>query len=113
MSAEVRAELAAAANTVEGINCHPYYRQSTKPGSAVVQKARVVYPNKFGGIVTWQVLLMLPQDLATAEKFWDEKVPPIMAALSPSMTVTEVVAQQLALDTGAVPIVLIQGTREE
>lgn len=113
MSAEVRAVIAAAANTVEGIDCTPYFRQSTKPGSAVVRKDRVTYPNKFGGLVTWQVLVMLPQDLASAEKYMDEKVPALVDALAPHLVVTEAVAQQLALETGAVPIVLIQGTREE
>lgn len=113
MSAEVRALLADAANTVEGINCTPYFRQTTKPGSAMVRKDRVNYPDRFGGLVTWQVVVMLPQDLAAAEKFLDEKVPLLVDALWSEMRVTDAIPQQLALDTGAVPIVLIQGSREE
>lgn len=113
MSEAVRTALADAANTVEGINVAPYFKQSTKPGSGMVRKDLVDYPNTFGGVVTWQVLVFLPQDMATAEKFLDEKGPLLVAALSPEMRVTTVTPQQLALDQGAVPIVLISGQREE
>lgn len=114
MSAEVRLALATAASTVEGITCAPYFQQSTKPGSAMVRRDNTNYPDKFGGWVTWQVLVMLPQDLASAEKFLDEKVPALRAALAPEMRVTDAIPQQLALpDGGNVPILLMQGSREE
>ncbi len=113
IGAEVRAALAAAANTVEGIKCPPYFKQTTKPGTAMVRKDRVAYPNKFGGLVTWQVLVMLPQDLEASEKFLDETIPLLVDALAPELRVTDVIPQQLALDAGAVPIALIQGNREE
>ena len=113
MSALVRQALADAANTVEGITVAPYFKQTTKPGSGMVRRDRTEYPTPFGGLVTWQVLVFLPQDLAAAEKYLDEKGPQLAQALSPQMSVSAVEAQQLALDTGAVPIALIQGTREE
>lgn len=113
MSAETRQALSEAASTVEGVSVSPYFRQVTKPGSGMVRRDSTDYPNTFGGVITWQVLVFLPQDMAAAEKFVDEKVPALVAALSPEMRVTTVTPQQLALDSGAVPIVLISGQREE
>lgn len=115
MSATVRQALADAASTVTGIDVAPYFRQTTKPGAGMVRHDRTTYPQgtNFGGLVVWQVVVMLPQDLAAAEKFMDEHVPQLVAAVSSEMRVTDVIPQQLALDTGAVPIVLIQGNREE
>ncbi|KAA1424314.1 hypothetical protein [Nocardioides antri] len=113
MSAQVRAEIAAAANTVSGINCSPYFRQSVKPGDGMVRRERTNYPNPFGGIVTWQVIVALPQDLAAAEKYLDEHLPDLVEAIQESLVVTSTTPQQLALDTGAVPVVVIEGHREE
>ncbi|KRF19660.1 hypothetical protein [Nocardioides sp. Soil796] len=114
-AAEVRQALADAASTVEGITCFPYYKQMTKPGGACVRKDRTEYPNDFGGVNTWQVVVILPQDQAAAEKFMDEKTPLLVAALSPEMRVTEAYPTVTVLPDGgsAVNTVLIQGNREE
>lgn len=114
MSAFVREALANAANKVDGITIHPYYTQTTDPGSGIVTLARIAYPNKFGGMVTWQVLILLPQDLATAEKYLESKVPSVVAELGPEMTVTSVTPQEVVFDTGVkLPCAVIEGTREE
>lgn len=113
MSAAVRTALATAASTVPGVDCVEYYRQSTKPGDAMVRRAGTVYPNVLGGVVTWQVLIVLPQDLATAQKYLDEKVPLIVAALQGELHITSATPQQLAFDTGLVPGAVIEGQREE
>lgn len=114
MSAAVRAALAAAANTVSGISCSPYYKQTTKSGDAMVRLERINYPNRFGGVVTWQVLLILPQDVATAEKYLEDKVPGVVAALSQEMVVSSVTPRELILNDGVrLPCVSIEGTREE
>lgn len=112
MSADVRAALAAAASSVDGINCSPYFRQSTKPGDAMVRFERDARDESgFGFMRTWQVMVMLPQDLAAAEKYLDANLDAIVAAVAEELVITTVTPQQLALDTGLVPCVLIEGVR--
>lgn len=113
MSAAVRQALADAASTVEGVTVTPYFRQVTRPGHGMVRKDRVDYPSKFGGVVTWQVFVFLPSDQKAAEEWLDEQAPQLVAALTPEMNIDTVMPQQLALDSGSVPVVLIQGIREE
>lgn len=112
MSAAVRAALAAAASSVEGIHCSPYFRQTTKPGDAMVRLDQINIPNPFGGITTWQVLVVLPQDIETAEKYMDDKVPLLFEALSNEAVVRKATPQELVIDTGRVPVVVIELTRE-
>jgi len=112
MSAAVRAAVAAAANTVEGVTCSPYYVQGTSPGTAMVRLDRITYPNRFGGVATWQVWVVLPQGRDAAEKWLDSKVPDLVAALTSEMTVQSVTPSQLQLDGNNVPGVVIAGTRE-
>lgn len=114
MSAVVRAALAAAASSVEGINVSAYFRQTTKVGDGMVrfdQSNRS--DNGFGFMDTWQVLVILPQDLAAAEKYIETKVPALVTAIEEQLIVTSVTPQQLALDTGLVPCVFIEGSREQ
>lgn len=113
MSAAIRQALADAASTVEGVTVTPYFRQVTRPGHGMVRKDRVDYPGKFGGVTTWQVFVFLPHDQESAEVWLDDQAPQLVAALTPEMTVDTVMPQQLTLDTGSVPVVLIQGIREE
>lgn len=113
MSAVVRQALAAAASTVPGVSCSPYFTTSLKAGDAMVRLDRIAYPNKFGGVATWQVLVLLPQDTAAAEKYLEAKVGALIEALGAELTVNTVTPQQLALENGAkVPCVVIEGTRE-
>lgn len=114
MSTEFREALSTAVNTVEGLNCTPYFRQSTKPGDAMVRLDRKVRDSSgFGFMATWAVVVILPQDMATAEKYLDAKVGPLVSAISEELVVTTVTPQQLALDTGLVPCVFIEGNRAE
>lgn len=113
MSARVREAISAAANTVAGVNVTPYFRQVTKPGQGMVRRDRTDYPNPFGGLVTWQVFVLLPQDIAQAEKWLDENGSVLRAAVAEELIVRSMTPQQLALDSGAVPVVVIEGQREE
>ena len=113
MSAAVRQAIAEAATTVDGINVTPYFRQTTKAGEGMVRHDRTAYPNRFGGVVTWQVLVLLPQDIAAAEKYLEDKAPALLEAVSDHLVITSMAPQQLALDTGQVPCVVIEGHREE
>lgn len=113
MSTEVREKLAAAANAVPGITCTPWFRQTTKAGDAMVRLDRIEYPNVFGGLRTWQLVLVLPQDLAAAEKYIEDKTPALYEALSAEMVIRRISPQQLALDTGTIPVLFIEGQRED
>lgn len=110
----VREELAAAASGVPDISAAPYYRQTTTPGSAFVRLDRIEYPNRFGGICHWSVVVVLPQDLAAAERFLEEYLPPLREALADHLVVREVVPQRLNITgVGDLPCVFINGIREE
>lgn len=113
--AEVRQLLADAASTVDGITCSPYFVQSAAAGSAMVRLDHIEFPDVFAGVRTWQIAVILPQDFAQAEKFLDEKVPELLAALGPRdpLQITRVTPAQLQLDTATVPVVFIEGLREE
>jgi hypothetical protein len=113
MSSAARTAIAEAANGVTGIHCNPYFVQTTKAGDAMVRLDRITYPNAFGGVATWQVLVLLPQDIATAEKYLEEKIPALVEALAEQMSIRTITPQQLALETGSVPCVIVEGTREE
>ncbi|MGW5402634.1 hypothetical protein, partial [Streptomyces sp. NPDC003952] len=71
----VREELAAAANTVAGVNVQPYYVQGGKALSGNVTLTRVEYPNPFGGIAYWEVIVVLAQDIPTAQKQAEDLLP--------------------------------------
>lgn len=113
MSELVRQEISSAVNTVDGISCTPYHRQSAAAGDASVRFASTNYPDKFGGIVTWEVVVGLPQDVATAEKFIDSKSPAIRAALAEVITVRRVYPARSTYDTTQTNVLVIEGTREE
>jgi hypothetical protein len=114
MSKAARTALAEAASTVDGITCHPYFVQSTQPGHATIRLDRTEYPNRFGGVDHWNVVVILPQDQASAEKFIEAHVPAIVAAVGREMAVKTVQPQQLKLDgVGILPCVFINGHREQ
>lgn len=110
----VRDDLADAASTVDGVQVDPYYVQTMQLGTGMVRLDRTDYPDKFGGICVWQVVIILTTDVAAAEKWLEAHQGALVAALRPEMTVRSVTQQQLPLDGGQlVPAVFIEGTREE
>ncbi|WP_036517077.1 hypothetical protein [Nocardioides sp. J54] len=114
MSQVVREALAAAANTVDGVNVTPYYRQATGVGEGLVRYDRTDYPNAFGGLVTWWVVVVLPQDMRAAEEWLDENGAALREAVAEELIVRSMYPQQLALTDGsAVLAVVIEGQREE
>lgn len=114
MSEEVRNTLASAASTADGITCHPYFVQSSTPGDAFVRLDRIEYPNRFGGVCHWNVVVMLPQDQGQAERYIDEKIPAVVEAIAGVLTVTQVQPQQLNIPgVGVLLCVFINGHREQ
>lgn len=113
MSAAIRTVLAAAANTVPGITGQPYFVQTTAPGVALVRLGRIEYPNPFGGVSFWDVVLTLPQDLATSEHYFEKKVPALRDALAEVLVVKTITPTLIDFGAGTVPCAVISGHREE
>lgn len=115
MSAEARAALAGQVETVAGLSCTPYYRQTTKAGDAMVRMASISRDDSgFGFMVTWQVVLILPSDFKASEKYLEEKIDDLIAAVGEEMIVTGVTPQELVFDNGtSIPAVVIEGAREK
>ncbi len=114
MTDTVRRELAAAASSAPNVTCHPYYVQTTTPGHAFVRLDRIEYPNKFGGVRHWNVVVLMPQDASKAEAWLEEFLPPLREALAPHLVVTTATPQQLQITgAGVLPCVFINGHREE
>lgn len=113
MSAVARAAIAAAANTVASVNCSAYTRQLEKTGDALVRLGQVDYPNKFGGVATWEVFVLLPQDIKAAEQWLDTNVDALRDALYTEMVVNSVTPTSIRYDTGVErPGLAITGIRE-
>lgn len=113
MSAESREAIAAAMSAVDGVNCTPYFRQSLKPGDACVRFGTSVRAqNGFGFVNTWEVWLALHQDIATGEKWLDDHLPSLLAALDPELVVTSVTPAELLLGGTSTNGVIIAGARE-
>lgn len=111
---EVREAIATAASTAPGVTVTPYYRQITKAGEGMVRYDHTDYPNKFGGLVTWQVVVMLPQDQRAAEQWLDQNGTALRVAVEPQLSIRSLTAIQLNTpDAGSWPAVVIEGTREE
>lgn len=113
MSRTVRIALATAASTVPGISCSPYYHQDTTPGTAYVRLERINYPNPFGGVVHWNVVVLLPQDIAQAEEYLEELLPQLHTALESELVITSAVPQRVEFPgVGVLPALFINGHRE-
>ena len=112
MSAEARAEIAAAASSVDGVSCAPYFRQSTRTGDAVVRLGRKdAASNGFGMVTVWQVWIVLPQALADAEKWIDSHDEDIRTALDRELSVTSVLPAETTFGTSTTNVVIYEGNR--
>jgi hypothetical protein len=108
-----RDEIAEAASSVAGVDVVPYYRQSARVGDGFVRLAgKAKAANGFGYVDTWDVLIVLPQDLVTAEKFMEQVQAPLLAALDVPMSVQSFTPTSIAFDALAVNGVVITGARE-
>lgn len=109
---QAREAIAAAANTVEGVNISPWYRQSTKAGDGFVSLSRSERDSSgFGFMNKWEVLVALPQDLRDAEKRFAALVDGLVEAVAAEIVVTAFYPSNLSLDTALVPCFVIEGSR--
>jgi hypothetical protein len=87
-----------------------------KSGDAWPLVTRIDYPNRFGGVVFWEVLVVLHADVATAEMLMDTHIPAVRTALvrNRDLVITSVTPRLLQFEQGSALIVaVIAGTREE
>ena len=107
-----REEIAAAA-TIDGLtNVTPYYRQTLTARQGFVRLvSRVRGDNGFGWIDTWQIWLALEQDVVKTEKWLEQHLSDLMAAVDQELVVTSAAPMELGLST-VVPGLIIAGTRE-
>lgn len=115
MSATIRQELADAASTVFGVECSPFYVQLTAPGAACVRRDRIDFPDRFGGVGFWNVVVCLGQDLTTAELLFEDLAAPLVAALRPVMAIKSASLNTTSFPDGTAPVLtaFINGFREE
>lgn len=108
-----REDIAASASTVDGITVLPYYVQTTQVGTGMVRLDRTDYPDRFGGLDTWQVIVVLPDDVAAAETYIEEKLPLLVAALRFELAVRWAEPRELVLKDGPnLPVLIVAGQRE-
>lgn len=108
-----REEIAAAANSVAGLNVSAYFRQSLKTGDGFVRLAsRVRGDNGFGWIDTWEVWVALPQDVLAGEKWLETNLQDLMDSLDEELVVTSAAPADLALPQATVNGLIVAGTRE-
>jgi hypothetical protein len=112
MSAATRDALVTAANAVEGVSVSPYYRQGGRTGDGNVVLSRVTYPNPFGGIGWWEVHVLLPVDVESAQKRAETLIPALVDALSNEMAVDEITFATTSQDNrSGQPTLVIAGHR--
>ncbi|HTW15135.1 MAG TPA: hypothetical protein VMF51_08395 [Nocardioides sp.] len=109
-----RDDLAEACNQVEGVFAEPYFTGDSSAGRAHIRMERTDYPNPFGGVVRWNVVVMLPADQAQAERWIEAVQPQLIEQLAPHLAVTSAVPQRIEIpNVGPVPALFINGHREE
>lgn len=108
-----REDIAAAASTVEGVQCSPYYVNQTTPGQAHVQWMRTEYPNRLGGEDYWAVLVTLPSDAAAAQQWIEEHKAALVEALGEELIVTQALPQIVPeTDNPSKKVLAVEGHRE-
>jgi hypothetical protein len=108
-----RTEIVAALQGLDGITAHEHVVATLEPGTAYARLDRIEYPNRFGGVAFWNVVLVLPQALPDAERFLEQHLHPVKDALSPVLPITSVVPQRLEIPgTATVTVAFFNGHRE-
>lgn len=108
-----RDDLATAISTLDGVTCTPYHEQTTRLGAAMVRLDRRTRDDSgFGYMNTWQVVVILPQNIADAEKWIEDNGDDLIAAAEDLLTVLSLTPSQLPVGSSLVPCVVLEGVRE-
>lgn len=109
-----REEIAAAASTVDGITCTPYYTGADAVGAAYVELLRDEDDNRYAGVTFWAVRVNVPDDTAQAQQFYETHRRPLKEALwaSGALIVTGSHPEiQLPTDGPATKVMVVEGHR--
>ena len=107
-----RAEIAAAASTVEGVTVTAEYRQTLRPGHGFVKwNGRTRDDSGLGWLDIWQVWLALAQDVNTAEGWITDHLDTLIAAVDDQIVVTDASPADLMLGGHSTNGLIIEGTR--
>lgn len=109
-----RDDIAAAASSVEGVECSPFYRPATEPGAAWVERTRTVYTEgmhpSYGALPFWRVTVVMPSDVVAAEEWIETYQQTLVEALSDAMAVTVATPETVQLvDNPALKVLTIDG----
>lgn len=108
----IREALVEAANSVDGINVSPYYRQTTKVFTGFVTYQRSTRDaSGLGFMDSWSVVIVLPQDAVAAEKAIEEKFDALNAALKKELVIQTVQPITLVFDQAQVNALSVEGVR--
>lgn len=118
MTAAARTALADAASSVDGVNVTPYFRGTAEQGEGMVRLEQIAYPDNLGGLVTWQVIVMISQDPAIAEKWVAAHLDQLVEALAEEMTILTAAPRQIQIPQPGsnvlllLPCLVVEGLRE-
>lgn len=108
----VRDEIAAGCTLPGVTNVTPHYRQTTKPGEGIVHLAGLARSdNGFGYMDTWQVVILLPQDIRSAQLWMDEHLTALVVAAEEVLILTSADPAQVPMSEGTVPALVLEGVR--
>lgn len=108
-----REAIAAAATITDVTDVSPTARQNPTPGQGSVRLDRRLRDGSgFGWLDVWQVIIFLPQTIPAAETWLEAHLTDVMDALGSELYVTAATPSTIVLDTGTVPGVIIEGSRE-
>lgn len=109
---EDRKAIAAAVNNVDGLDCSANFRQTTRPGSGAVQWAGLDRAgNGFGYMNRWNVLVILPQDVAAAETWLEAHLDELLDNVARELVIQTANPEQIITDSGTLLAVVIEGVR--
>lgn len=109
-----REEIAAAASTVDGITCTPYYAGADGTGAAYVELLRDEFDNRYAGVTFWAVRVNVPDDTTQAQQWYETHRKPLTEALwdARALVVTGTHPEiQLPTDGPATKVMVVEGHR--
>ena len=105
-----RQELAEALTGIDGYHISAYYRQTTKPGDGFITITDLTRDTSgIGWMETWQIIIILGQDLNAAERRFENDIDTLVDTTSTILHVANVTLATLTLDTHTLSAVIIDG----
>ena len=108
-----REEIAAAASTVDGVECTPFYRGAGEVGAGYVEWSRSEWPNRFGAVDFWSVVIVVPSEPDAAEHWVEDHRQALYDGISEALIVTTISPSLVPITDGpSLKAVTVAGHRE-